>query len=240
MQIYYKKQGQSGRVNRAPRSCLAQCKSKAFMKIVTTWTAPIAVSLLLHAGLIALATWFPTANNLNGSQVASTISVELLRQTPSIENKTDSKNSNPKPISFPPRKVIETVQPAAGLTPIAPQTSSVLMSTMDIDTRTIDSDVVGGAVQPSGEISRQPSFVRKIEPVYPRPEQRAGSQAIVLAEVTVDSKGTATEVRIIKSAGIYFDTAVIDALKKSIFSPAYIDEEPVAARVQVPFRFKLN
>lgn len=211
------------------------------MKTVTTWTAPIAVSLLLHAGVIALATWLPTAKNLDGSQVASAISVELLRQAPSIENKTDLKRSNPKPISFPPKKVIETVQPiAAGLTPIAPQTSSVLMATMETDTRTIDSDAVGGADQPSGEITRQPSFVQKIEPVYPRPEQRAGGQAIVLAEVTVDSKGKATEVRIIKSAGIYFDNAVIDALKKSIFSPAYINEEPVAARVLVPFRFKLN
>ena len=211
------------------------------MKTVTTWTAPIAVSLLLHAGLIALATGLPTAKNLDGSQVASAISVELLRQAPSIENKTDSKSSNPKPISFPAKKVIETLQAIAeDSIPIVPQTSTVSPAQMEIDARTIDSDIVGGADQPLSEITRQPSFVRKIEPVYPRPEQRAGGQANVLAEVTVDSNGKATEVNIIKSAGIYFDNAVIDALKKSIFSPAYINKEPVPARVLVPFRFKLN
>lgn len=167
--------------------------------------------------------------------------MELLRQASSIENKTDLRKSNSKPASFPAKEVIETAQQiTTGSTPIAPQTRTVSLGQMQIDARTTDADAEGAAEQPLSEITRHPSYIRKIEPVYPRQEQRAGSQANVLAEVTVDSKGKVMEVKIIRSAGIYFDNAVIDALKKSIFSPAYINKEPVAARVLVPFRFKLN
>jgi len=61
-----------------------------------------------------------------------------------------------------------------------------------------------------------------------------------LVEVTIDDKGKVVNIRVVKSAGINFDTAVIDALKKSLFAPAYIDTEPAAVKVLVPFRFNLK
>jgi outer membrane biosynthesis protein TonB len=44
----------------------------------------------------------------------------------------------------------------------------------------------------------------------------------------------------VNSAGKNFDEAVMEALKKSMFVPGYIDREAVAVRVLVPFRFNLN
>jgi protein TonB len=96
------------------------------------------------------------------------------------------------------------------------------------------------AIYPLSKLTRPPSFLRKIEPDYPAAERRAGSQASVLAEVTIDDKGNVLGVRIVKSAGKFFDDAVMDALKKSMFVPGYIDKEAVAVRVLVPFRFNLN
>lgn len=85
-----------------------------------------------------------------------------------------------------------------------------------------------------------PSFLRKIEAVYPAPERRAGTQANVLAEVTIDSQGNVLNVRILKSGGAAFDEAVKQALQKSLFNPGMIEGKPVGTRFQVPFRFNLN
>lgn len=94
--------------------------------------------------------------------------------------------------------------------------------------------------QPISKLSKPPAFLHKIEPVYPAAEQRSGSQAYVLAEITLDATGKMLNINIIKSAGSYFDNAVIEAIKQSSFTPGYIDKEPVAVKVLLPFRFKLR
>ena len=94
--------------------------------------------------------------------------------------------------------------------------------------------------QPLARLTRLPRFSRKIEAIYPATERRAGIQANVLAEIAIDAQGNIQEVRIVKSAGAAFDAAVIEALKKSQFTPGYIDDTAVPVRFQVPFRFNLN
>jgi len=61
-----------------------------------------------------------------------------------------------------------------------------------------------------------------------------------LAEITLDANGKLLEIKILKSAGSYFDNAVIEAIKQSTFTPGYIEKQAVAVRVLVPFRFKLK
>lgn len=95
-------------------------------------------------------------------------------------------------------------------------------------------------IQPIFRLTRMPSFQQKIEAVYPTAERRAGTQANVLAEVTIDSLGKVIKVRILKSGGATFDEAVTQALQKSIFNPGMIEGKPVGTRFQVPFRFNLN
>lgn len=95
-------------------------------------------------------------------------------------------------------------------------------------------------IQPLSRLTRLPGFLRKVEAVYPASERRAGIQANVLAEVTIDMQGRVQDVRIIKSAGSAFDIAVTEALKKSIFTPGYINDQAVPVHFQVPFRFNLN
>lgn len=95
-------------------------------------------------------------------------------------------------------------------------------------------------IQPLFRLTRQPKPLGKIEAAYPASERRAGIQANVLAEVTIDSKGNIQDVRILKSAGNAFDAAVIEALRKSTFTPGFIGDQAVSVRFQIPFRFNLN
>ena len=214
------------------------------MKILTTWTVPVAVSLSLHAALLVLVAYRMSATQPDTSQL-QTITVELLGQTPVSENKPQAQASKPA-VAIPSKQ--QTARPEA-----VPAVNTVVQ---DIQTAAATPEKTGSSsqepnsatesqpsamvVHPLSKLTRLPAFLRKIEPLYPVAERRAGSQANVLAEVTIDDRGNVLGVRIVKSAGKNFDEAVLEALKKSTFAPGYIDKEAVAVRVLVPFRFNLN
>lgn len=214
------------------------------MQTVTTWAPPIALSLLLHATVIVLVTKHLSVI-IPVKSAEQIITVELLQQASSVTSKLQSKISNQKNVALtkpetvePEHKAAENITQAESITPtVTPLKTAVNSQSLDSK---VESDETITAVQPLSKITRLPSFLRKIEPVYPSSERRAGIQSSVLAEITIDNKGKLQTIKIVKSAGIHFDNAVIDALKKSQFSPAYIDNEPVAVRVIVPFRFNLN
>jgi periplasmic protein TonB len=213
------------------------------MKTVIKWVTPIAVSLLLHAALITLVT-YKLSIDKSDKNSGQTITVALIGQIPTNKSTPQIKKHNLAKAALPPQA------------PVEPESRVVTSSTptelsMPVVTPAQKNDVQSSAynqeplqsefaVQPLSKVTSPPAFLQKIEPVYPGSEQRAGSQANVLVEVTIDTKGKVVSMRVVKSAGINFDTAVIDALKKSVFAPAYIDKEPVAVRVLVPFRFNLK
>ncbi|MDH5755529.1 MAG: TonB family protein [Nitrospinota bacterium] len=93
---------------------------------------------------------------------------------------------------------------------------------------------------PSHKLSRLPSFLNKVEPVYPETERFTGREARVVVEIMLSHEGKIDSIRIVKSGGEAFDRAVRESLEKSIFSPGYIDQRPVGVRVQIPFVFKLR
>jgi protein TonB len=196
------------------------------------------MSLLLHAALFVLVTHQLSDTSSNPKRI-QTISVELLGQTPTSENKPQTPilkqaeipKSVTEPVATNDNPTQEEIKIPAATTEqtSAPQQENISGSAANTPT-----------IQPLSKLTRPPSFLRKIEPVYPGAEQRAGSQAYVLAEVTIDEQGKVLEVKIMKSAGSAFDNAVTEALNKSIFVPGYIGKEAVAVRVLVPFRFNLK
>ena len=204
------------------------------MKTLTTWAPPVAISLLLHTALIVLVTYQLSSSSRVKNQV-QTITVALLGQAPTIENKPQIQPE--KPASPEPVPIVKTV-PQESQT--ANTTLEQTMSTNQETSSATETNPSALVVQPLSKLTRPPAFLHKIDPVYPVAEQRAGSQANVLAEVTIDDKGNVREVRIIKSAGENFDNAVREALLRSAFVPEYIDKQAVAVRVIVPFRFNLR
>jgi TonB family protein len=209
------------------------------MKTLSTWTPPVAVSLLLHAALIALVT-HQLSNNSTDIRQIQTITVELLGNTSTIESKPRKQDTTPdeKPIQ-------ETIKNEQVMVEIPPQEQPAETSKQ---TSTDNPAVISATetkptslnVQPFSKVTRKPALLRTIDPVYPSTEHRAGNQAHVLAAFTIDEKGNVQDVQIMKSAGIAFDNAVKDALKKSTFVPGYIDKEAVAVRVQQKFSFNLK
>lgn len=204
------------------------------MKTLATWTPPVAVSLLLHATLLVLVAYQMSAAGPDRIQL-QTISVELLGNTSTIENKPQvqaEKPPRPEPVP-----IVNAVPQESQTVAATPEQTSTTNQEASSATETKPSALV---VQPLGKLSRPPAFLRKIDPVYPASEQRAGTQAYVLAEITIDAQGSVLDIKIIKSAGSAFDNAVTEALKKSIFVPGYMGKEAVAVRVLVPFRFNLR
>jgi TonB family protein len=97
-----------------------------------------------------------------------------------------------------------------------------------------------GVYQPFHTLSRTPYFKTKVKPVYPASERAAGVEARVMVEVYINERGGVDDVKLVKSGGVLFDQCVVEAVRVSSFEPGYINGEPVRARVQIPYVFKLR
>jgi TonB family protein len=114
---------------------------------------------------------------------------------------------------------------------------------------------------PDTEIAfdKEPAVIKQVQPVYPHSMLEDGLEATVYMKVFIDESGNVVEARseklkIIKSKAVentdestkYKDSgeAFKEAAHKAVvqwkFSPAQIQEKPVAVWVTIPFRFKLD
>ena len=209
------------------------------MHKLTAWAPPVAASIFLHTLAIVLVS-YQLSNSSTVIKQVQTINVGFLEQIAPNEKSPQPKKNNPpvKPAPVPvPIAPVMTEKQEIKETPA--ETAQIVEERPTAEMPT-SSQAAALNVQPLSKLTRPPAFLHKIDPVYPVSEQRAGSQANVLAEVTIDDKGNVRAVRIIKSAGENFDKAVREALLNSAFVPGYIDKQAVAVRVIVPFRFNLR
>lgn len=198
-----------------------------------TWVPPVTLSVFLHGIVIAVA-WHQL-KQITHFPVEQLITVEMLNNAePAPVKSVTFKQQAVTPPVMPQPTVVETPSNLAEKPAAAVAETS---ATPTAQSQTNNSQPV---FQPISKLTKPPSFLTKIEPVYPVAEQRSGSQAYVLAEITLDAAGKVLNIAIMKSAGSYFDNAVIEAIRLSSFSPGYIEQEPVAVKVLLPFRFKLR
>lgn len=87
---------------------------------------------------------------------------------------------------------------------------------------------------------KEPQIVKKVEPKYPELAMRAGLEGKVIVKIWVDKEGKVKQVVVLKSDAEIFDQPAIDAAKQFVFTPAYMNNGPVAVWVSFPFRFKLT
>ncbi len=88
-------------------------------------------------------------------------------------------------------------------------------------------------------VEKEPVVVRKVEPKYPELAMRAGLEGKVWVKIWVDKEGKPKQVVVIKSDAEIFNQAAEEAAKQFLFTPAYMNNGPVAVWVSVPFKFKL-
>ncbi len=93
---------------------------------------------------------------------------------------------------------------------------------------------------PVYELSKAPSFKKKIEPKYPEEARRAGVEGTVQLEVLIDEKGKVQKIRVLKNPGFGLDRAAIAAASKSRFHPGIVGGKAVPVKIKIPYRFVLD
>lgn len=89
-------------------------------------------------------------------------------------------------------------------------------------------------------VEKQPIVVREVKPVYPELAQRAQMEGTVWVKIWVDKEGKARKVVVLKSDAEIFNEAATTAAKQYVFTPAIMNNGPVAVWVSIAFRFKLR
>lgn len=89
-------------------------------------------------------------------------------------------------------------------------------------------------------VEKQPVPVKQINPVYPEIARRAGVEGTVWVKILVDKDGKAKKAVIMKSDAEIFNEPALEAARQWVFTPALMNNGPVAVWAAIPFRFKLN
>ena len=85
-----------------------------------------------------------------------------------------------------------------------------------------------------------PRFIHRELPIYPFIARKLGKEGKVVLRLTLDERGVQKNIEVIKKAGFGFTEAAVQAIKKSILSPAQKDGKPVVSRVLIPVKFVLK
>jgi len=89
-------------------------------------------------------------------------------------------------------------------------------------------------------VEKQPEVVKKVEPKYPELAIKASLEGKVTVKIWVDKEGKVKQEVVLKSDAEIFNEPAIEAAKQWVFTPAYMNNGPVAVWVSVPFKFKLK
>ena len=85
-----------------------------------------------------------------------------------------------------------------------------------------------------------PEYVKRVEPKYPELAMRAGLEGKVSVKIWVDKEGKVKQVVVLKSDAEIFNEPSVEAAKQFLFTPAYMNNGPVAVWVATQFKFKLT
>jgi len=75
---------------------------------------------------------------------------------------------------------------------------------------------------------------------YPEKARQNGIEGKVFVKVFVDEKGNVAGTKIMKSDGVDFDKAAVEAIRKLRFTPAQVNGKPVKVVLVIPIQFKLS
>jgi len=89
-------------------------------------------------------------------------------------------------------------------------------------------------------VEHQPVPIKQVNPEYPEIARRAGVEGTVWVKILVDKEGKAKKAVLMKSDNEIFNENAIKAALGWVFTPAMMNNGPVAVWAAVPFRFKLN
>lgn len=89
------------------------------------------------------------------------------------------------------------------------------------------------------QVDEFPKPIKRVDPRYPDLARKAGIQGTVYVQMSVDTAGNVSDVKILKSDHDILNEAAIQAARQWTFSPAMKDRKKLAIVLTIPFRFKL-
>jgi len=89
-------------------------------------------------------------------------------------------------------------------------------------------------------VEKYPVPVKQVTPEYPEIARRAGVEGTVWVKILVDKEGKAKKAVVQKSDAEIFNEPAIAAAMQYLFTPAIMNNGPVAFWASIPFHFKLN
>lgn len=216
------------------------------------WAALL--SFCLHVSLLAL--WPAPARTLPRGlhvplqvrlvQAPAPVPVALSPVEPaSPRTSTVAPPSRPRSVLRPamPQTDIQPTPPGAAASAEAPATSSR-------EDPPVAPLSPGVSVSPEAPVSRpepvtppawRAAYLANPAPAYPLAARRLGLEGEVLLRAEILPDGRCGELEIARSSGhALLDEAALAAVKRWRFLPARRGEEPVAARVEIPIRFRLT
>lgn len=101
--------------------------------------------------------------------------------------------------------------------------------------------VTGSVGEPAAERGVPPSFVDRVEPVYPRGARLAGIEGVVRLSLEVNAVGGLRHAQVLVSSGdAALDRAALQAAEASTYRPAKAGGRNVEALVEASYRFELR
>jgi protein TonB len=75
---------------------------------------------------------------------------------------------------------------------------------------------------------------------YPPEAKQKGIQGAVVMDILIDAQGTVRDAKLIEGPGSGLNEAALEAVKKFKFSPAFMQDKPVAVKIRYAYRFILE
>jgi TonB family protein len=111
------------------------------------------------------------------------------------------------------------------------------------DRGTGDGDGPGGPggfrIGPAPRITRGPKVIYQEEPEYSEEARKARFQGVVLLSIEIGIDGRASNIRVIRGAGLGLDERAVEAVSRWRFQPAVSGSRPVAVSATVEVGFHL-
>ncbi len=99
---------------------------------------------------------------------------------------------------------------------------------------------VAGGLLESGKSGSAPRLIKKVEPVYPEEAKKALVQGVVILEVTTDTQGNVSTVKVLESESSLLNQSAIDAVKRWKYEVVRRGGEPVPFSFKVTITYKLK
>jgi TonB family protein len=163
------------------------------------------------------------------------IEPEILKILENVEFSSDSTFSKFKGFLF--IRIMRELQELVAMVSFGLETSANLFGT-DITNDNLEDVYFVVVEEAPGPIGGMAAIQKKI--TYPEIAKRAGIQGKVFVKAYVDENGNVVKAEILKTAHPTLDSAAVDAVMKTKFTPGRQKGKPVKTQVSIPIVFALK